>query len=297
MLDEKRVQLEQDYQLCERIIKKHSKSFYFAFSKLPREKARAVYAIYAFCRQADDSIDEASSVLEQEEALNRMEKELQLFEIYQEPNEPLWRALRDTFENFDLSIQPFYDQLIGQRMDYVFRQPETIKELEEYSYYVAGSVGLMLLPIIATKKHSALEYPAISLGIAMQITNILRDIGEDYQQKNRIYLPKSLMREYNYSEEKLKLEIMDPSFIILWEKLAQRAENYYSEFRESIHLFDKDSQFQVLLASKVYEAILNSVRKNNYDCFSKKNKTTLYRKLCLFRRTLFELKTIRFIFN
>ncbi len=99
------------------------------------------------------------------------------------------RALRHVFNTFDMDIQPFYDQLTGQEMDIHFSSPKTLQQLEEHSYYVAGSVGLMLLPIIATENQQYLKKTAVDLGLAMQITNILRDIGEDFYQKNRIYLP------------------------------------------------------------------------------------------------------------
>lgn len=112
--------MELDYEYCEEIIKVHSKSFNFAFSKLPKEKAQAVYAIYAFCRQADDSIDEASSPLEQKQALDELKKQLDLFSEGNNLDTPIWRALRDVFDRYDMSLEPFYDQLEGQTMDYHF---------------------------------------------------------------------------------------------------------------------------------------------------------------------------------
>ncbi|MDZ7834688.1 MAG: phytoene/squalene synthase family protein [Alkalibacterium sp.] len=154
-----------------------------------------------------------------------------------------------------MSVQPFYDQLDGQAMDYRFKQPETMADLEAYSYFVAGSVGLMLLPVIAEENHKKLKAEATSLGIAMQLTNILRDIGEDYQQIDRIYLPEKLMEAENYSEQDLADQVVNESFIAIWERIARRAELLYESFFEALNDFDTDSQMQVALSAKVYRGI------------------------------------------
>lgn len=264
-------QLEADFKYCEAIIQKHSKSFYHAFSGLPTEKSHAVYAIYAFCRIADDSVDENSTSASRRQALTQLKDELDLFKENKEPNHPLWRALRHVFNTFDMTIEPFYDQLKGQEMDIQFSSPETLVDLEDYSYYVAGSVGLMLLPIIASEKHRHLKKAAIELGVAMQLTNILRDIGEDYDDKNRIYLPEEERSRFGYDENKLNEKIIDQSFIDLWEHLAKRAESLYDDFTDYLDQFDEDSQFPVAISANVYRSILDVVRENDYDCLSKRN--------------------------
>lgn len=250
---------------------------------MPKEKAQAVYAIYAFCRMADDSIDEAETKKEQADALAFLINELDRFDEGRDPDHPIWRSLRDVFDRYEMSIQPFYDQLQGQAMDYKFEQPCTLKEVEEYSYYVAGSVGLMLLPIIATENHRELTEPAISLGVAMQLTNILRDIGEDFKKINRIYLPVELMNKLSYTEKDLAAGKINDEFITLWESMALHAEQRYLDFTNALHLFDKDSQFPVALSSQVYAGILDAVRQNKYDCFSRKNKTSFIKKMCILR--------------
>lgn len=264
-------QLEMDYSYCEAIIKKHSKSFYYAFSRLPVEKANAVYAIYAFCRIADDSVDENSFLRDKVLALKELKNELDLFARNNDVDHPLWRALRDVFNTFDMDIQVFYDQLIGQEMDIEFTQPKSLEELEQYSYYVAGSVGLMLLPIIASENHFELKSAAVDLGVAMQITNILRDVGEDYYEKGRIYLPEVELSTYKYTSECLDEGVINESFIQLWEKLAVRAEILYHGFSEFTSMFDADSQIPVSLSAMVYRGILDAVRENDYDCLSQRN--------------------------
>ncbi|MGK7379177.1 phytoene/squalene synthase family protein [Planococcus sp. 1R117A] len=263
-----------DFAFCEQIIKRHSKSFYYAFSKLPEEKAQAVYALYAFCRTADDSVDENLGSAAQLAALDKLTDELDRFARKQEINHPLWRALRVVFNKYDMDLEPFYDQIKGQRMDISFSAPQTLEDVETYSYYVAGSVGRMLLPIIASKSKVDCTDSAVSLGVAMQLTNILRDVGEDYRGKRRIYLPTEELKRAGYRVEQLANAEITGSFIEVWEGMAKRAEDLYDEFLECVSNFDEDSRFPVLVSAQVYRGILGSVRQNNYDCFARKNYVT-----------------------
>jgi len=262
--------LQNDYLYCENVIKQNSASFYQAFKKLPKDKANAVYAIYAFCRNADDSVDETRDKSTQLKNWQDLYHQLQLFEKGEEISSPLWRALRDVFTRYEMDIKPFYEQLEGQRMDINFKQPSTLAELERYCYYVAGTVGLMLLPILATENHQHLHGYAVELGVAMQLTNILRDVGEDYRN-NRIYLPKDLLQMENYKQQDLESSNINSSFISVWEKIANRSEELYELFQVGIDYFDKDSQLHVLLSALIYKEILKVVRESGYDCFQKRN--------------------------
>ncbi len=189
-----------DFAWCEDVIRRNSKSFYRAFSLLPKCKRESVFALYAFCRAADDCVDVEAS----EASLDALERDLERFLSGLTRDEPMWRAMDVVFESFDLDEQPFFDMIEGQRRDLSFRQPQTIGDLEEYGYYVAGSVGLMLLPILHSRSavSDGLKQSAIDLGVAMQITNILRDVGEDLDS-GRVYLPRDAMREAGYSQPSL----------------------------------------------------------------------------------------------
>lgn len=279
----KEQQLAQDYLFCQEVIKRHSKSFYYAFSKLPKNQAEAVYAVYAFCRDADDAVDEATTKEEQLHRLDRLEEELRLFEHGQEKSTPVWRALRDVFTRYPMDIEPFYSQLHGQRQDIEFVQPETLEELETYSYYVAGSVGLMLVPILASTPSEKIKQSGVSLGIAMQLTNILRDVGEDLTEINRVYLPHDLMEKHGYSHKSLVKKEITPSFINLWEEIAQRSEYLYDAFQKQIFMFEEDSRLPVLTSAKVYRGILDAVRKKKYDCFSREQTVSFLEKERLLR--------------
>ncbi len=276
----------EDFTYCESVIRQHSKSFYAAFSQLPKRKAQSVYAIYAFCRQADDLID-----LEKDRnGLDQMEQQLAAFEAGHVPNEPIWRALAAVFANFPMDVAPFHDMINGQRKDISFEQPQDMKSLEEYCYYVAGSVGLMLLPLLSDQASKITE-PAKKLGEAMQLTNILRDVGEDYRM-GRIYLPKEEMIRFQVTDKTLKNQVTSPSFIALWESIADQAEEQYEQSFTMLPLIHKDCQLALTAAAFIYREQLAVIRKNHYQVFTKKNKVSHLRKLQLLGEVTSYLKKI-----
>lgn len=273
-------QLEKDYKYCEEIIKKESKSFYFAFSKLPRTKAKGVYAIYAFNRMVDDSVDEVDDGSIKKQLLDKHKEDLLNMN---QVDEPIYRALTDTFSRYQCIKDPYFEQIKGQEMDIDFEQPENMEVLEKYSDYVAGSVGRMMLPIIASENEN-LEglYPAATdLGVAMQLTNILRDVGEDYRERQRIYLPKSLMKKYGYTEEELAENKINDNFMQMWEHVAYRSEELYKVFFNSIDEFDKDSVKQIHKSAKVYHEILEVIREKEYNCLIERQYVPKCRMLLL----------------
>lgn len=265
----------EDFQFCEQIIKEHSKSFYAAFSTLPKQKAMSVYAIYPFCRLADDIVDEEANLAK----LNQLEEELKLFEQGREVDHPIWRALRVVFSTYKMDINPFYDMITGQKMDLNFTQPQTQKELEEYSYYVAGSVGLMMLPLL-TDDIGEIQEEAIALGTAMQITNILRDIGEDLQN-NRVYLPVEIMENHGYTSRTLEHKLINDAFINLWEFEASEAEKHYESALRMLPFLNQEAKRPLLLSLLFYREILEAVRESNYQCYTKRNHVSKKRKLQL----------------
>ncbi len=275
-----------DFTYCEAVIKQHSKSFYTAFSQLPKRKAQSVYAIYAFCRQADDLIDLEGNI----EGLDQLEQQLTDFEAGKVPNTPIWRALAVVFATFPMDLAPFYDMLNGQRKDISFTQPKDMKSLEDYCYYVAGSVGLMLLPLL-TDQATKIAEPAKKLGEAMQLTNILRDVGEDYQM-GRVYLPKEEMEKFQVTEETLENKATTPAFIALWESLAVQAEERYRQSFEMLPLIHKDCQLALTAAAFIYREQLEAIRKNHYQVFTRKNKISHFRKLQLLREVTSYLEKI-----
>ncbi|MDA9472174.1 phytoene/squalene synthase family protein [Enterococcus sp. 5H] len=284
-LNELFIAYSEDFAECEQTIRKHSKSFYRAFAQLPKQKAWSVFAVYSFCREADDIIDVYNDL----GRLTLLEKELTEFLSGNIPDRYFWRALVPVFETYKMEPQAFYDMLTGQKMDWDFQQPETQEQLEEYSYYVAGSVGLMLLPILSNQAEKV-KNQGIQLGQAMQITNILRDIGEDFKNQ-RIYLPKEVMKKYHVTLDTLKHERIDESFIKLWEYEAMRAEKLYQGAKSMISDIDSDCQEALLLSAAFYEGILDAVRKNNYQCFNTRNYVKKSQQLKLYQDVKKQLNT------
>lgn len=157
----------------------------------------------------------------------------------------------------------------GQKMDFDFTQPKDMAEFQEYCYHVAGTVGLMLLPIIAKENSKNLREVGLGLGEAMQITNILRDIGEDYRQ-GRIYIPVDLLDEFPKAIQAIETNIINDDFIKVWESLALIAEKKYKVFFKNLKLFDKDSRIAVASSALLYGEIMNVVRKDGYNCLTKR---------------------------
>ena len=279
--------IQEDYSFCREIIKKNSKSFFKAFSKLTEDKANAVYAVYTFCRYVDDIVDGKNTELSLKDFIAQFEE----FKRGKAVDHPLWRALGDVFINYSMSFRPFQEMIEGQLMDESFTQPYSQEDLEKYCYYVAGTVGLMLLPILS-KQPEELKKAAVKLGTAMQITNILRDIGEDYSM-GRIYIPVEVLEVFDYKQDELRNNVINRNFIELWEYEANRAEALYKEAMEDFYLFDKDSLLSMIIAVYLYREILNSVRKKGYDCLSCRNFVSRPRKYILLAKSYLDLRKFK----
>lgn len=260
--------LQDAYTSCEKVIATHSKSFYKAFSLLPKEKRKAVWAVYTFCRTVDDIVDEG---LNSREELEQFKGDFEEFLTgsYDSEN-PMWLALAHVFETYDMDIEAFWDLIRGQEMDLTINRYRTMDELLNYSYHVASTVGLMLLPILAPGKTGILKDGAISLGYAMQITNILRDIGEDLEM-GRIYLPEEIMGKYELREDELRSGVVSPQFIAVWEELAEKAEFHYKKAFETIQDYPLSSRVPVKGAALVYREILVTIRSKQYNVFREKH--------------------------
>jgi phytoene synthase len=253
---------------CERITKFHSKSFYKAFSLLkdPHQR-KGVFAVYAFCRHVDDVIDDHHDM----KALMETKNHLDDFRQGKTTSHFRWRALRDTATRFyseDYDYRPFYQMIEGQEFDAGAVRIFSVEQLLIYSDLVASSVGHMLLPILAPNQPKTIPF-ANSLGRAFQITNILRDVGEDYRNK-RIYLPSSLMEQFGYSEHDLSKHVINSSFKKLIDHLSSLAESYYQEAFALLPLFQEDVRFSLEASLRIYREILSVIKESGYQVFTKK---------------------------
>ncbi|MGL5916231.1 MAG: phytoene/squalene synthase family protein [Culicoidibacterales bacterium] len=261
------MEIKQAYLECEQVIKQNSATFYKAFSLLDKAERQAVYAVYAFCRIVDDMVDEGSNVAQELEAFKREFRHF-LQGTYNH-NQAHWVALADVFSRYQMDTNAFRAMIRGQEMDLTVVRYETLTELETYCYHVATTVGLMLLPILVPEVTPVLQENAHHLGYALQLTNILRDIPEDYQ-RGRIYVPQKLLRDFHVTEQMLVGPEVAPEFIQLWETLAAIAECEYEHANQQAQLYPKRARIAVYGAAQLYAAILARIREQNHDIFSKK---------------------------
>lgn len=253
---------ESDRRACEEIIRRGSSSFYAAFSTLPTEKAGAVFSIYSFCRTADDIVDEQADA----PALSKLARDFESMLKGDIPDSPMFRCLSSTFRRFNLDPSPFRHMLEGLESDLSFAQPHDMQQLLDYCYKVAGTVGLMLLPVIATKNKHKLIGPAVDLGNAMQLTNIIRDISED-AARGRVYIPVEMLRRQGLtSDDLLGGRCRDKALAAAME-LADKADEMYLRAGEAISLYDEESRLPVLLAHGYYSGILVKARRAGEGIF------------------------------
>ena len=283
------------YKYCQNVTKNHAKSFYFAAKFLPEHKQKPIYALYALCRHIDDEVDEAK-VSSEKQAIEAVENwKLQLNSVFdktenqkpQTANQSLvLTAWRDLLKTYNIRQELALDLMKGVLSDTHINRYETFDELYIYCYRVASTVGLMSSEIFGYTEEITLKY-AEALGIAMQLTNILRDVKEDAAM-NRIYLPQEDLRKFNVSEEQIFAGKFDKNFVELMKFEIERAEFYYSEAEKGISLLEKDTRFTVLLAARLYSKILDKIEKQNYNIFIRRAHTTKLQKISAIPKIWFE---------
>lgn len=261
---------------CEEMIRKGSSTFYNAFSFLESPRREAVFVIYAFCRLIDDSVDEP------EEAPFTLEELRHSFDHLENASGHfIWPALRWLFSEFPITKQPFYNQMDGQAYDNVRTSINTFYEFEAYCYDVAGTVGEMLLPVLHDNPDEKIRTSGIYLGKAMQIVNIIRDIGEDLRLGKR-YLPLDLMQKHRYEETQLHNHEINENFIAMLEDLRHTASDWFKKGLAYLNDYPSRSAFCIELASVAYGEILDVVERNRYEVFTKRAIVSDDRKLEIF---------------
>ena len=255
------------YAICREITRVASKTFYLASLFLAPEKRRAVWAVYAFCRTADDLVDRIAPAGERLAALDNLEASL-LAALDGRADEPIFIAYADAARRFDIPIDPALALLRGARMDVTIRRYATFDSLCEYCYLVASTVGLLVTPILGYSSAEALEY-GIVLGRAMQLTNILRDVGEDAMM-GRIYLPTEDLERFGYDESRIFAHDVDAAFVSLMRFQIERVRAMYLDAEPGIAMLSPESRYTVRLALSLYRRILQSIEQNGYDVFRRR---------------------------
>lgn len=268
--------VEAAYEHCRQVARTVARTFYYGSLFLPPEKRRASWAVYAFCRTADDIADEPNRYPDPTAELDRWRSAL--IATYEgHPHGPVMLAWAHALQRYPIPIAPALDLLDGLTMDVIRTHYTTFDDLRLYCYRVAGTVGLLMAPVLGYHDPQALD-AAVDLGIAMQLTNILRDIGED-AAAGRVYLPEEDLTRFGYTHEDLRNSVHSDAFVRLIEFEMARAEEYYARGLRGVELLDPDARLAIALSAKLYRAILGRIRRNNYDVFTRRAHISFPRKL------------------
>ena len=250
-----------DWDLCRDITRANGRTFYFACKLLPPAKRRAVHAIYAWCRHADDIVDTVSTD-DAERAHAALDEWLAAIT---EPIDPVSRAFAWVVDAYGVPVEPAHDLIAGVRMDLDEPHFETWEDLRWYSYCVAGTVGLMTAPLLGCRDDAMLPH-AVDLGVAMQLTNILRDVAED-ASLGRVYLPDEDLERFGVSRTSLLELRPDGDFQGLMRYEIERARALYQQAHIGIRSLSMSGQLTTLAGSHLYREILCRIENQGYDVF------------------------------
>lgn len=268
------------YALSREVTRVHAKSFYFASHVLPRERRDAAYAVYAFCRSADDAVDCAPSVDDARRQIAAVHARLDRVFADQGIEVQTDLALADVARRFQLERAPFGALLAGMEIDLNPVSFRTFTELEDYCFKAAGVVGHMLLPVLGAQGPEA-RARAADLGIAMQLTNILRDVGEDLD-RGRIYLPAEELAAFGLSHDDVRERRTGPAWSRFMEAQVARARAYYARADRGVPLIETyGGRLCTRVMRAVYGDILHQIERRGFDVFSGRARTSSGRKLAL----------------
>lgn len=262
--------------LSKEIAKKSKSSFYYAFNLLPNEKRDAMNTVYAFCRETDDIVDEGNEPEEiKYEKLRKWRIELEKA-VVGHSDYTLLNKLGKTISQFNIPLDPFFELLKGMEMDLSYKRYLSFDDLVTYCYRVASTVGLMCIEIFGYKHKSTKDY-AVNLGIALQLTNILRDIKKD-SLKGRIYLPQQDLIKFGYSESDLLSHTYNANFVDLMVYETNRAREYFDNATMNLNLDDKASMFAARAMQHIYHKLLEKIINADYNVFQKNIKVNKIEK-------------------
>lgn len=285
-------ELRSSYQHCRSITKKHAKTFYLATRFLPNHKQRAIFAIYALCRYIDDTVDEAEdlalerkiSEAEIQNTIQRIREEVKNAWEYGIAKNPIMKAVCDTLKTYSVKCDHALKLIDGVSTDLHKNRYNDFDELYDYSFKVASVVGLMTSEVFGYRNSEALQR-AVDLGIAMQLTNIIRDIGEDLD-RNRIYLPADELEIFGVTEEMLFRKEHTKEVKALIKYQVDRARSYYNSAEEGISMLSRDSRLPVWLARFNYARILDKVEDKDYQILNERVYLNTTEKLSILPESL-----------
>ena len=258
-------ELELAYEHCRLVARREARNFYYAFVTLPPRKRRAVYATYTFCRLCDDAADGEIPIGEKLRLLGEVREKLPM--AYSgNPGGPVFTALAHTAKAFGIPQEYFQEVVAGVETDLTKSRYQDFEELRGYCYRVASAVGLICLQIFGYSDPKAREY-AVDLGLAMQLTNILRDIREDLD-RDRVYIPLEEIEDFGYSVQELKGGVVNQPFVELMKFQASRARRYFDSGFKLLPLLSPRSRACPAVLGQLYSHILDRLESGDFNVFN-----------------------------
>ncbi len=276
--------LQSAYHYCQSLAKREAKNFYYGFMLLPDSQRRAIYAAYAFARQCDDIVDEGLPAGEAAPRLAAYRAALDRC-LVGAPEGPVFIALRHAIDEYSIPHEYFYNLIEGVEMDLTKCRYEDCAALQRYCYLVASVVGLISIEIFGYRGGDKARAYAGDLGIALQLTNILRDIQED-AERGRIYLPQDELQTFGYSEAELMERRAGPAFRRLIAFQAGRARDYYARGRRLLPYLPHRARACVGVMAGIYSTILDDIERDPGVVFRRRVSLSTGQKLALAGREL-----------
>ncbi len=267
---------------CQDKAAKSGSSFYYSFLFLPPDKRRAITALYAFCREVDDIADECHDIVVASTKLAWWEAEIRRA-FNGAPQHPVTQALQDGIKQYDLPLELFVEIIDGMRMDLGEVRYADFKSLQLYCYRVASVVGQLSASIFGYSDRKTLKY-ANDLGMAFQLTNIIRDVGED-ARRDRVYLPQDELRQFGVSEEDIMRGRQTEAFARMMAFQEQRAQSYYDSAMAALPQADRKNQLTGLIMSAIYRSLLDEIKRDDFQVLNQRISLTPIRKLWLAIKT------------
>jgi phytoene synthase len=273
--------LAEAYEVCRRETAGRAKTFYLGTLLMPPAKRRAIWAIYVWCRRTDELMDSPEAQLR---PVSELAQRLDAWEqrtraLFQgEVRDGLDLVMRDTIERFSQPLQPYLDMIEGMRMDLTTTRYASFEQLRLYCYRVAGTVGLMTQEVMGVDPaYTSAPWSdppdtseaAVALGIANQLTNILRDVGED-RGRGRIYLPLDELERFGYSEDHLLAGVVNDNWRALMRFQLQRAREWFARSEAGVRWLSPDARWPVWTSLRLYRGILDVIEQYDYDVFTRR---------------------------
>lgn len=278
--------IEESFDYCRRLTQKEAKNFYFSFLTLPREKQNAMCSIYTWMRKLDDYADDAASLEDATKAVEKWRK--QTHEALDQNDfsntDLIWPSFAETVKRYSIPSRYFDEIILGALMDQERQRYETFEQLYQYCYRVASVVGLVSLCVFEYQDKKTEEYGEW-LGIAFQLTNILRDVSED-AERNRFYIPQEEMRKFGVTEKHILEGEWSSNMHDLFKFFGDRAETYFQKALPVQALVSKDSRPTLAIMEEIYHGVLREIERRDYRILDHRARVPTWKKFFIVAKHL-----------